>query len=85
MNFGTQVRLMRTARKMSQQELAVAARIDQRYISNIETELIQVNADWEARIRAALDWPVNADEAFAILASPAAVFEQAYVKEPEHA
>jgi transcriptional regulator with XRE-family HTH domain len=53
---------------MSQVELAERSHIDQRYISNIENNLISVNADWEARIRSALSWPANASEAFAILA-----------------
>lgn len=67
MDFGSQMRVMRAARKLSQLELAQVTGIPNTYLSNIETGLALPNADWESRIRVALRWPPRADEAFALL------------------
>lgn len=55
MEFGRKLRLLRVARGMSQIALGKL------------TGILTPTPEWEARLRDALDWPANADEAFAIL------------------
>lgn len=82
MTFAIQMRALRILREMSQQELATRSGIPINYLSMIETAKLMPGADYEARIRAALAWPTNADEAFRILASPspAEAFADAFVE-----
>lgn len=68
MNFGTQLRAMRAIRNLSQVALADLTGIPNTYISDMEMGKVMPNPQWEADLRAALDWPEAADEAFAILA-----------------
>ena len=68
MDFATQLRVMRAARGLSQRELAIAADIPEYSITWIESGRMLPTQEYEARIRAALNWPADADEAFAILA-----------------
>ena len=67
MEFGRKLRLLRVARGMSQIALGKLTGIPDSYISAIETGKLTPTPEWEARLRDALDWPANADEAFAIL------------------
>lgn len=66
--FGRQLRIMRAARGLSQKDLAKLTSIPNTYISEMERGKLLPGLDWEARIRDALDWPEDSDEAFAILA-----------------
>lgn len=68
MDFGTQMRTLRVLRKMNQDELAKLVGISRPYLTAIELGTLNPTAEFEARIRAALNWPADADEAFAILA-----------------
>lgn len=65
--FGTKMRTLRIFRGMSQVDLQKLTGIDTRYISEMENDKILPNPNWEDRIREALRWPSNAEEAFSIL------------------
>ena len=68
MQFGQLVRTMRTARGMSQQDLAQVVRVDNSILSRIETGLVIPTEPLAAAIRAALAWGPAEDQALAILA-----------------
>lgn len=68
MDFGTKLRMMRALRDLSQLRLSALTGIPNTYISHMEAGRMQPTPEWEADLRAALDWPADADEAFAILA-----------------
>lgn len=68
MNFGARLRTIRAARGLSQKDLAKLTGIPNTYISDMETGKMLPNPEWEARIHKALDWPEDAETAFAILA-----------------
>lgn len=67
MNIGTQIRVMRAARGMSQRELSQATGINNRDISYIETGRMLPTPELESAIKRALRWPAEAEVAFAIL------------------
>lgn len=67
MNFGARLRTMRAARGLSQKDLAKLTDIPNTYLSDMETGKTLPNPDWERRLRKALDWPEDAEVAFAIL------------------
>jgi DNA-binding XRE family transcriptional regulator len=67
MDFASKMRMMRAARGMTQRELAERADVSEYTIPWIENGRLLPSPEIEARIKAALDWPANADEAFAIL------------------
>jgi len=75
MEFATQLRVMRTVRGLSQTELAELVGIPNTRISSMETGQILPGADWEARIRQALGWTADVDEALDILAAEPAPAE----------
>ncbi len=68
--IGTQIRVLRTHRGLSQQELAAAIGVTHPVISYIETGKATPTAEQLARIKAALNWPSDEAmaEAFALLA-----------------
>lgn len=68
MNFGNKLKVMRALRGLSQERLAKL--VDTRRVNIIQIEAGELipGPDLESRIREALDWPADADEAFAILA-----------------
>ena len=68
MNFGTQMRILRRVRKMSQRDLGDLVGISRSYITGIELGIVNCTPEIEIRIRAAVNWPAQADEAFDILA-----------------
>lgn len=70
MDFAAQLRLMRAVRGMSQKELGEHAGIPSYTIPWIETGRLVPTKEYETRIREALHWPDNADQAFSILAIP---------------
>jgi len=70
--FGQQMKTIRAFRGLSQLELSTLVNIPNTYISDIERGKVLPTPEWEGRIRAALDWPADADAAFAILAGEAA-------------
>lgn len=67
MNIGTQIRVMRAARGISQQELASASGVPSYTLSLIETGKALPTPEMEAAIKRALRWPAEAEVAFAIL------------------
>jgi len=68
--LGKQIRTLRASRGMSQAQLAEATGIPRTDISRFETGRMIPTPDEVARIKAALSWPDNAQEAFAILGQP---------------
>ena len=67
MTFAWKLRIMRAYRKVTQGQLAALVGTAGYAILWIENGRLLPTPDIEARIKAALDWPENADEAFAIL------------------
>lgn len=68
MDFGTQLRMMRAYRNMSQADLAERAGVIKHTISAIESGAVDPGPELAARIRDALAWPAEATAAFAMLA-----------------
>lgn len=64
---GNNIRKLRSIRDMSLADLQKATGINSTWLSRIETGRVNPTDDELARIKAALNWPVNAEEAFAIL------------------
>lgn len=71
MEFGTKVRMMRTARNMSQLDLAEASGISNRDLSYIETGRMLPTPEMEATLRRILTWSSREDEALNVLAESA--------------
>ena len=67
MNFGKQMRTLRTVRDMSQQNLADRINLSRTYVAAIEAGTLRPSTEIEVLIRKALDWPEDAEAAFAIL------------------
>jgi len=67
MDIGRQITVMRAVRGMSQKEMARVTGIPNYLISRMETGLVLPAPETDSRIREALRWPAQADEAFAIL------------------
>jgi len=67
LSFAAKLRLLRAMRGVSQQELADKVQMPIYAMSNLESGKLLPGPNLEARIKAALGWPENADEAFAIL------------------
>jgi DNA-binding XRE family transcriptional regulator len=60
--------MMRALRNVSQAKLAEQVGVQRHMITYIEDGIVQPNADIVARLRQALDWPAEANAAFAMLA-----------------
>ncbi|HUV67143.1 MAG TPA: helix-turn-helix transcriptional regulator [Sedimentisphaerales bacterium] len=71
MNFGRAVRIMRTARGMTQAELAERVGSSQRIISFIETGLVRATDETAAKIQKVLDFSPASDEALKVLVKDA--------------
>lgn len=67
MRYGMKLRVMRLVRGLRQAEVEEKAGIPYTYLSRVESGAMLPTPEMEARIRKALDWPENADHAFAIL------------------
>jgi len=67
MNFAERLRTMRTARNLTQEELAVAAMTSATFVSHIETGKLLPTPDLVARLRKALNWGPIEDKAFELL------------------
>lgn len=65
--IGKQIQAIRKLRSMTQLQLAERTGINRFQMSYIENGLTVPTSEQLALIQAALDWPVNAEEAFAIL------------------
>ena len=63
MDFGRQLRLLRTARGLTQRELAkrTGIGIGHAMISQMETGKLLPGPEWLAALREALDWPAEMD------------------------
>lgn len=66
---GAQIRIMRTIRDLKQGEFARQIGISQQLLSYIETNKVAPTPSKMEAIKAALNWPQDADTAFAILAT----------------
>jgi transcriptional regulator with XRE-family HTH domain len=62
MDFATQLRVLRTARGLTQQQLADRCDIPNTMISNMETGKVIPTGEWLSAIKATLNWP--ADDSF---------------------
>ena len=69
MDFGDQLRAMRSLRDVSQIELAKRVGVHSTYISLLERKQALPTPETRERIMRALDWPEEAERAFAILKS----------------
>ncbi len=67
MQYGTKLRVMRLVRGMRQAEVEAKAGIPYTYLSRFESGRESPTPEMEARIREVLNWPENAETAFAIL------------------
>ena len=65
--LGKQIRIMRTARGLTQHELGTLVGCTNVTIHLIERSIKEPDADMEARIKAALGWDETTDEALALL------------------
>lgn len=61
MTFSARLKNLRTMRGIKQEELARATGIPTNYLSGMETGKFTPTAEWEARIRTALDWTPEVD------------------------
>ncbi len=68
MDFASSLRTMRAVRNLSQLELAGLTGIPNTYISDMERGKVLPSADWETRIRKALDWTPATDAMLANIA-----------------
>ena len=66
-NIGKQIQAIRKLRSMTQMQLAENTGINRFQMSYIENGQAIPTGDQLARIKAALQWPANAEEAFEIL------------------
>jgi len=73
--IGKRIKVLRIARGIRQLDLARQSGVQRTYIALIETGELLPTHEQLARIKAALDWPADADKAFAILAPEAGVGE----------
>lgn len=67
MKYGTKLRVMRLVRGLRQSEVEARAGIPYTYLSRFESGLMLPSPEMDALIRKALNWPENAESAFAIL------------------
>lgn len=67
MNFAERLRTMRTARGLTQVQLAEVAMTSPTFISHVETGKLLPSPYLEQRLRKALNWTELEDEAFKIL------------------
>jgi transcriptional regulator with XRE-family HTH domain len=67
MNFGTQLRVMRAARNMSQAKLAEMTGISSVYLSAYENGKSLPGPEAERALRKALQWTADVDAALAML------------------
>lgn len=67
MDFGRKVRVMRVVRGLTQIELARKAEISKPYLAIIETGQVTPTEGFAKRLRDALDWTPEIEQAFVIL------------------
>ena len=67
MDFARQLKTLRIARGLTQEQLAEKAFTSNVFISNLETNKMLPSPDLDSRLRKALDWTELEDQAFAIL------------------
>lgn len=68
MTFGHQVRVMRAIRGLTQADLADVVGCDRGILVHIEKSHLLPTDAMQDEIKAALRWPADADQAFAMLA-----------------
>lgn len=67
MSYASQLKMMRQARGLTQEQLAEKAGIPNNYLSLMETGKVVPAGEWDARIRAALGWTPEAEASLAEL------------------
>lgn len=67
MDFATQMRIMRTVRRLKQADVSAITGLSLTELSFLETGKQLPSPDAERKIKIALRWPTCADKAFAIL------------------
>ena len=60
MTFAQQLRALRALHGLTQKQLTEKTGIPDTYLSLMETGKMIPTSDWEARLKAALDWPDEA-------------------------
>jgi transcriptional regulator with XRE-family HTH domain len=68
MTYASQLRMMRQARGLTQEQLAEKTGIPNTYLSLMETGKVTPAGEWETRLRDALGWTPEADASLAQLA-----------------
>ena len=68
MTFASQLRMMRQARGLTQEQLAEKSGIQNTYLSLMETGKVIPAGEWDTRLREALGWTPEADASLAQLA-----------------
>ncbi|MCU0503169.1 MAG: helix-turn-helix transcriptional regulator [Anaerolineae bacterium] len=61
MTYAAQLKTMRQARGLTQEELAAKTGIPNTYLSMMETGRIIPAGEWEAKLREALEWTPDTD------------------------
>lgn len=61
MSYASQLKMMRQARGLTQEQLAERAGIPNNYLSLMETGKVVPHGEWDAKIRAALGWTPQAE------------------------
>ena len=62
MTYASQLRMMRQARGLTQEQLAEKTGIPNTYLSLMETGKIIPAGEWDTRLREALDWTPDTDD-----------------------
>jgi transcriptional regulator with XRE-family HTH domain len=68
MTYASQLKMMRQARGLTQEQLAEKSGIPNTYLSLMETGKVIPSGEWETRLRDALGWTPEADVSLAQLA-----------------
>ena len=68
MTYASQLRMMRQARGLTQEQLAEKSGIPNTYLSLMETGKVIPAGEWDTRLREALGWTLETDASLAQLA-----------------
>lgn len=66
-SYGSQLKALRQARGLTQEQLAEKTGILNTYLSLIETGKVIPSDDWDVKIREALNWTTETNELLAVL------------------
>jgi predicted transcriptional regulator len=69
MTYASQLRMMRQARGLTQEQLADKTGIPNTYLSLMETGKVIPSGEWDAKLRESLGWTAETDASLAQLAA----------------